>query len=128
MCTDQRPRDVSASRGRAALEVSRATVGFRWVIGVTGEIDIGTVATLHAALEEVVHSGGRDVWIDLTAVRFLDVTGLHTLLEAKRQLHGDRRPLTLICPPGPIQRLLEVTGLDLEFTTFRTRADAHRFS
>src|SRR5215210_4565563 len=71
--------DRSAALGRprlrltgGGLEVSHATVGFRCVVTVRGEVDVATAGTLDAALETVVHSGERDIWVDLTDVTFFE--------------------------------------------------------
>jgi len=77
-----------------------------------GEIDLATVDTLRAALDAVLRSGERDVWIDLTHVTFMDATGLHALLDTHRPLDADQRQLAVIVAPGIITRMMEETGLD----------------
>src|SRR5262245_37342458 len=103
-------------------------IGFRRVLAVAGEIDCATILLLRDALDELVHSSGREVWVDLTDVEFMDSTGVHALLEARAQLARDGRRLAVIAPPGPARRALQVAGVDGEFAVFAERNSAHRAS
>jgi anti-sigma B factor antagonist len=66
---------------------------------VGGELDLSTVPTLEAAVEASVARGGLLV-LDLSAVSFVDSTGVHALLRIARRLrggclflHGVRQPV-----------------------------------
>src|SRR4051812_41316922 len=54
------------------------------VLTVTGEIDLFTAGRFSDALGQAI-DGGRGIEVDLTAVDFMDSTGLRALLEARRQ-------------------------------------------
>jgi anti-anti-sigma factor len=121
----QRLRDSSSSRSRRALEVTHATVGFRHVVSVRGDVDIATVATFHSAVEELLQSNARNIWIDLGEVRLFESSAVRVLLEAHRWAgHGHRR-LAIICPRGPVRSELESTGLDRDLRIFDDRVHAH---
>lgn len=47
--------------------------------------------------------------IDLSAVTFVDSTGIAWLLNARRRWPNGG--LALCCPPGPPRRVLQITGL-----------------
>jgi anti-anti-sigma factor len=119
---------TSTSGHRGLLEISSVTVGFRRVLSLEGEVDVATVPALRAALKEARESGERDIWIDLTNVGFLDSSGVSALVEADRAFSREHRRFAVICPPGPVRRVLELTGLDKELALFHTRADAQRLS
>jgi anti-anti-sigma factor len=119
---------VDSSHGRSALEITRATVGFRCVLSASGDIDTLGALTLRAALDDVLRSGQRDIWIDFTAVQSLEPAALQPFLDAKRELDRDRRQLVLICPPGNVRRILQHATVDHSLLIFDTRADAHRLS
>jgi anti-sigma B factor antagonist len=106
------------------LRLEEARVGHRLVLALRGEVDLASVAVLHAAVERVRTCGAAEVWIDLAKVGFIDSTGLSALLAARRVLVPERR-LLLICPAGPALRVIQVAGLDRVFTIRPDRAAAH---
>src|SRR5579883_915000 len=73
-------------------------------IVVSGELDIATVPELH---RHVTADGAGVVALDLTAVTFIDSTGLRLLLEAHQTL-GDR---LRIVPSPACERLFEIAGV-----------------
>ena len=106
------------------LQLEEARVGHRLVLGLRGEVDLASVAVLHAAVERVRTCGAAEVWIDLSDVEFIDSTGLSALVAARR-LVVPERGLVLICPDGPALRVIQVAGLDRVFTIRPDRAAAH---
>jgi anti-anti-sigma factor len=120
--------DAGSPARRPALRVVHQTVGFRRVLAVEGDIDLATVGTLRAAIASALDSWEREVWIDLSRVAFMDSTGLYALIEARRALADHGRQLVVICPSGPVRRLLALTGVDGELTVLSSRADAQRLS
>jgi anti-sigma B factor antagonist len=106
------------------LRLEEVRVGHRRVRGLRGEVDLASVAVLHAAVERVRTCGAAEVWIDLSGVEFIDSTGLSALLAARRALVPERA-LVLICPDGPALRVIRIAGLDRVFTIRPDRAAAH---
>jgi anti-sigma B factor antagonist len=95
---------------------------------VTGEVDVATVPTLREAVDAVLLSSERDIWIDLSQVGFIDSAGLHVLLHARRMLDRDQRHLAIIAPDGPVLRTLRLAGVERLLPVFPDRAGAHRLS
>lgn len=110
----------------SSLAVAVHRVGHRAVIEATGDIDIVGGAVFAAAAEDVVRSGALEVWVDLGPTRFMDSSGLHTVLWLRRRLGELRRRLAIICPRGPVRRVFEITGLDRELVIHPTLAAAQR--
>jgi anti-anti-sigma factor len=81
------------------------------VIHVDGELDILTAPQLGAQLDEVVRKRSGAVVLDLRDAVFIDSAGLHILLSAHRRLTQAARPLTVICGPGPVMRVIELARL-----------------
>jgi anti-anti-sigma factor len=106
------------------LQLEEVRVGHRLVLALDGEVDLASVAVLHAAVERVRTCGAAEVWIDLSRVGFIDSTGLSALLAARRMLVPERA-LVLICPDGPPLRVIRIAGLDRVFTIHPDRAAAH---
>ena len=93
----------------ADLEVDERRVGHRLVLALSGEIDIATVGKMREALARGAAAGVGEIWVDLTDVGFMDSTGLTALVHARRD--GVPR-LSLICPAGPVRRVIEIAGID----------------
>jgi anti-sigma B factor antagonist len=96
---------------QAPLDVERvARDGVDWVL-VEGEIDISTAPRLISALNQSVVEALRSVVIDLTKVGFMDSTGLALLINAHRRLNRRQKGFAVVCPPGPMLRVFEVTDM-----------------
>jgi anti-anti-sigma factor len=80
---------------------------------------------LRASLTTAIESGGAEIWVDLSAVAFMDSTGLRTLLDARSRLRERSKSLAVICPPGAVRRVFTVAGLDHELDIYGDRAAAH---
>jgi anti-anti-sigma factor len=81
------------------------------MVHVEGELDILTAPKLGAQLDGIVRKGSGDVVLDLRDAVFMDSAGLHILLSAHRRLTGARRRLAVICPEGPVRRVIELARL-----------------
>lgn len=79
-------------------------------IAVHGELDIDTVQDLEAALDAAIRESDGAFIIDLSDVGFLDSSGIHVLLRARSLLGREDRALAVICPPGPVRRVFELSG------------------
>jgi anti-anti-sigma factor len=82
-----------------------------WVVHVRGEIDIATSPELQDVLERTIDASDLPVIADLSAVEFMDASGLHVLIAAVRRAGGGR--FAVAAPSPAVRRLLEITGLRL---------------
>jgi anti-sigma B factor antagonist len=120
-----RAGDPEVDRDPAGLEFSQLQVGHRTVLAVSGEIDIATAPALLEAVDAVLASGALDVWLDLSAVTFMDSTGVRALLDTRAALSSTGRTFAVICPPGPVRRVLQIAGVEGDLPLFVDRASAH---
>ena len=82
-----------------------------------GEIDLYTAPKLQADLAAIIDDAApaaRFV-IDMSGVEFCDSTGMNILLSCLRQVRGRGGDLELAAPRPPVQKILQVTGLDAVF-------------
>jgi anti-sigma B factor antagonist len=93
------------------LEIQRLEAAAWVILSATGEIDLATVGKLESAIEAVLHEGTKRLVIDLNDVSFLDSTGLRTLLAAHAKLEELGGSLAVVVAGGPVQRLLDITGI-----------------
>ncbi len=72
-----------------------------------GEIDKATAPLLRDCLTDLQ----GDVVLDLTALEFLDSTGLGVLIGASRSLEESGGRLRVRAPQPQVRRVLDITGL-----------------
>jgi len=93
-------------------------------VAVHGEVDVGSVPALVAALDAAIRESTGAFVIDLCDVEFVDSAGLSVLLRARAMLGREDRQLAVVCPPGPVRRLFEVAGIADLLILFGSREDA----
>jgi anti-sigma B factor antagonist len=76
-----------------------------------GELDMATVSALEAQVTELREAGFRRIVIDLRGLRFIDSSGLHSLLRCDEQARRNGASLQLVRASPPVQRVFEITGL-----------------
>ena len=93
------------------LAVERETQDGTELVLVEGEVDIATAAKLISVLNSSVADAVKSVVVDLTRVGFMDSTGLALLINANRRLSLRRKGFAVVCPPGPLRRVFEITDM-----------------
>ncbi|HYZ28339.1 MAG TPA: STAS domain-containing protein [Thermoleophilaceae bacterium] len=91
----------------------------------SGEVDLATVTPLREATRTAVASHDYD-WLvfDLSGVTFMDSSGLHVLAEANAAMTRDAGGIRVICGPGHVRKVFELTGLDRVLPIFSERSEA----
>jgi anti-sigma B factor antagonist len=93
------------------LAVERRSQDGIELVLVQGEVDIATAARLISVLNSSVAEAIKSVIVDLTRVGFMDSTGLALLINANRRLSLRRKGFAVVCPPGPLRRVFEITDM-----------------
>jgi anti-anti-sigma factor len=78
---------------------------------VAGELDIETVARVHARLDELRASGADRIVLDLRDTRFVDSAGLELAVLWHRRSLRERFGFALVPGPGAVHRVFEAAGL-----------------
>jgi anti-sigma B factor antagonist len=112
----------------AALGIAVRRIGHRAVLEIVGEIDFGTAPLLTQEAAAELGDGVRDLWIDLAATAFIDVVGVHALLDIQKLAAQDGCRVAVIAPPGRIRRVFDLTGVATRLALFADRSEAHRFA
>lgn len=97
---------------RDAFAVTVVGTGDGARIVVQGDVDIAAVPRMERALEQALSSSPRQVLIDLSAVGFIDSSGLRFLLRANQQAQRNGWSLALTRPTEPAMKAFELTGAD----------------
>jgi anti-sigma B factor antagonist len=107
-----------------AFETTSASVEGADVVAVRGEVDFGTAPELKRRIGERVDAGARTVVVDLSAVEFIDSTGLGVLVGALRRLQQAGGTLVVVCPNAEMRRIFGIVGLDNVIPLHDTRENA----
>jgi anti-sigma B factor antagonist len=79
---------------------------------LTGDLDIVNAEDVKRELTEVFDSGPKTVTLDMAAVRFVDSSGLGTLVAVHRHAEAAGSAFVVRAVPPQVQRLFEITRLD----------------
>ena len=92
------------------------------VVQPRGELDLATIETLAVAVEAAIAEtlraaldgvdGPARLVLDLRGLTFIGSTGLHLLVELHQRSLREGFQLTLLAPPAPVARAIEICGLD----------------
>lgn len=94
------------------------------VLVLEGELDVATAAELDDALANAVANTRGTLTIDASRVSFLDSVGLRSILNVTAGLSDSGRAMAIVCSPGPVRRLIELTALTGYLSLYDTRAAA----
>jgi anti-sigma B factor antagonist len=86
----------------------------RTVLELDGDVDLGCVDALWEAAQAALRADDyKALLVDLSRVRFIDSTGLGTLVRIRNVTDG---AVVLLTPSPQVLRVLELGGLDQIFT------------
>jgi len=119
------PHPAQGSRHEGTSEIDltvRSRVADGWtVLSVEGEVDLYSAPVLRDAALAATESGVDHVVLDLTAVPFMDSSGLGAIVACLKRLREIGGELALVSPPSsPPTKLLSLTGLDHAIPTHAT--------
>ena len=83
------------------------------LLTVGGYLDIDTGTALRHHLVIQLDHGRRYFLLDLSAVPFMDSSGMNVLLWAYQQVRGLGRGVHVVSPTPEVRRVLDLTGVSL---------------
>jgi anti-anti-sigma factor len=121
----RRPRVRSRNARHLSFGMDMATGTVTVVL--SGELDLTSVPSLAAHLEQVLAREPRRLVFDMTRVGFLDCASARLIAGTRASLPGGRRPI--LRGPGPgAARVLDLTGLAADCEIQDGRAHRDRFT
>ena len=106
--TDDQPDSIPlAAESVATFEVHASTPS---LLRLCGELDLASAPILARAIAPAT-TPGATIELDLTALTFIDSSGIKVLCHALRDLGANGR-LIVRHPRPPVRRTLQLTGLD----------------
>lgn len=83
------------------------------VARLTGELDISGAETTGERIAGAVPSSARGLVIDMSALEFIDSSGVAMLFGLARRIGSRRQELRVVAPAGkPVARVLEIVEFD----------------
>jgi anti-anti-sigma factor len=83
------------------------------VVRLTGELDISVAVPTGRRITDSIPTSARGVVVDMTALEFMDSSGVSMLFALARQVGSHRQQLRVVAPPGkPVARVLEIVEFD----------------
>ena len=98
---------------RHALKIATLSATARDIqLALNGELDLGTVDVLHAAVADAIATGHeRVIIVDLTELSFRDSTGVSALVNCYHEARTAGMPLCVTNAQDTVERVLRITGV-----------------
>lgn len=106
------------------LSLNHRREGDWTVLEVAGEVDVYTAPKLRERLIGLVGDGHHKIIVDMTAVDFLDSTGLGVLVGGLKRIRANEGSLALVCNAERILKIFRITGLTKVFPIHDTVDEA----
>ena len=86
--------------------------GARTRLEIRGDFDMQATFTVEPALESALARPGlRELVVDLSALEFIDSTGIGVLLRMAGEARERDVTLTIVPPPPEVHRVFEMSGV-----------------
>jgi anti-sigma B factor antagonist len=95
------------------LTIRVERVDDRVALELKGELDRENAATLDAQLFRAEESDAKRIVVDLSGLKFIDSSGLKSVLRAQRRSNLDSNRLRVVRGTSGVARLLKLTAIDL---------------
>ena len=96
----------------ASLTLSTRRAADRWIVSVSGELDLATVPTLLEAARPVLDDPAlRVLVLDLAELTFLDSTGLGCWIQLRNATEDSGKALVFQSIPPSAMRTVSIAGL-----------------
>jgi anti-sigma B factor antagonist len=94
------------------MQIATTPGSDRYVIAVSGEVDLATSPDLDSAIIAAIESGTSSVVIDLSDVSFMDSSGLGVVVRGLKRCREADKDLDLVITNERVLKVFGITGLD----------------
>lgn len=94
------------------MQIATTPGSDRYLITVSGEVDLATSPELDIAIIAAIDSGATSVVIDLSDVSFMDSSGLGVIVRALKRCREAENDLDLVITNERVLKVFGITGLD----------------
>lgn len=107
------------------MEISQRDLGNNvYVVALDGALNARSAEDAKTVFRQLVDKGGKQIIVDLSAVPFIDSSGLAALVSGLKTLGGDANNLRLAAPQSQARLLFELTMFDRVFQIYDSVDDA----
>ena len=109
------------------IEVAAEKIDVGFLLKLKGDVDMNTSATVRNALADVFvqdSSGMKALFIDLSQVRYIDSSGIATLVEVMQNCMKKKVRLKLVELSQPVKDVFDLARLSSVFEIVPTVNDA----
>jgi len=116
--TDEPLHERQPLRAAEVIDLGELTVrterqGDVLVVALSGELDRATADGVDIELEHAEAGDAASIVLDLSGLTFMDSTGVRLLIQAHARSRAESGRLTLRRGPAAVQRVMELTGVDV---------------
>ncbi|MFB7734308.1 STAS domain-containing protein [Streptomyces sp. NPDC056112] len=94
------------------------------LLTVEGYLDVDTATELQAHLANQLHHGRRHFLLELSAVPFMDSSGMNIILRVYQEARERAGSVHIIAPAPAVLRILDLTGVSITVPVSRTAEEA----
>lgn len=94
------------------MQIATTPGSDRYLITVTGEVDLATSPELDTAIIAAIDAAAASVVIDLSDVSFMDSSGLGVIVRALKRCREAENDLDLVITNERVLKVFGITGLD----------------
>jgi anti-sigma B factor antagonist len=94
------------------MQIATTPGSDRYVLTVSGEVDLATSPDLDAAIIAALDSGAGSLVVDLTDVSFMDSSGLGVIVRGLKRCREADKDLDLVITNERVLKVFGITGLD----------------
>ncbi|MDR2609911.1 MAG: STAS domain-containing protein [Clostridiales Family XIII bacterium] len=84
----------------------------KWLVVLTGEIDISNAAGLKQELSDAYGEHAADMDVDISGISYIDSTGLGIIISLYGKMRESGNKIKLLNPRDNVKKLLKITQLD----------------
>jgi stage II sporulation protein AA (anti-sigma F factor antagonist) len=103
---------VSIAQNPLSVEVTLPREDVALIV-VEGYLDVDTATEFQHHLANQLHHGRRHFLLDLSAVPFMDSSGMNIILRVYQQARGLPGSVHIISPAPAVRRILDLTGVSI---------------
>jgi anti-anti-sigma factor len=126
VCARTRSLETRRPRRTVArpMELQPTTLAGARGLALRGELDLTGAPRIEEHVQSALLNSCGAFVLDLSELAFMDSSGVNALLRARSLLGRERRELVVVCPPGPVRRVLELIGVVDMLAPFASREEA----
>jgi anti-sigma B factor antagonist len=99
------------SAPKPGLEIRRDLASSTHTLRLSGELDLTSAGMLETSIAEICADGAREVVLDMSDLRFMDSTGLRSLLVSQEVCTVNECAFSIGLVTPQVERLLELSGM-----------------